>query len=395
MQQGDKTILFLQHNAGRTGAPMVLLHLLRWLKQNTDYQLKLLLKEGGALQDKFAAVAEVTFLASMDRRVRRNPFQRVLRKIGLAYQQDYRHNPLPRIYPADSIDLVYVNSIAAGDLLKWVEHLECPIITHVHELGSWMHKLKESWEAIVRQSSGFIAVSRAVERNLIENCGIASEKVLLAYEFSELPDISNLAATRVGMRRKLGIDESKVVIGGSGAETWRKGKDLFVQLAFLAAKRGLNQLSFLWIGAGGPNWHEEHQQLQYDIETAGIGDRIQILPHVDNPYDYYSTFDIFAMTSREDPYPLVNIEVASLGIPIVCFEKSGGSSELVANDAGFVVPYLDQAEMLEHLKLLAEDIPLRQKMGAVAAKRARMHDVVQGASVIANIMQQRLESQDL
>ena len=51
------------------------------------------------------------------------------------------------------------------------------------------------------------------------------------------------------------------------------------------------------------------------------------------------------MTSREDPFPLVNLEAAISGVPIICFEKSGGSPEIIDDSSGFVVPYGDTQEM--------------------------------------------------
>jgi glycosyltransferase involved in cell wall biosynthesis len=61
---------------------------------------------------------------------------------------------------------------------------------------------------------------------------------------------------------------------------------------------------------------------------------------VSNPLDYLSVFDIFALTSREDPYPLVVLEAALLQKPMVCFEKAGGAQDLIETDAGLIVPYL-------------------------------------------------------
>jgi hypothetical protein len=47
-----KSILFISHNTGRNGAPIVLLHLLRWLKENTDLPIRILCKSPGPLGQK-------------------------------------------------------------------------------------------------------------------------------------------------------------------------------------------------------------------------------------------------------------------------------------------------------------------------------------------------------
>ncbi|HEX8833654.1 MAG TPA: hypothetical protein VF719_05610, partial [Abditibacteriaceae bacterium] len=51
-----KRILFISHAATRTGAPMMLLHLLRWLAENSDFECDLLLLRGGPLESEFYKV---------------------------------------------------------------------------------------------------------------------------------------------------------------------------------------------------------------------------------------------------------------------------------------------------------------------------------------------------
>jgi glycosyltransferase involved in cell wall biosynthesis len=53
------------------------------------------------------------------------------------------------------------------------------------------------------------------------------------------------------------------------------------------------------------------------------------------------------MPSREDPFPLVCIEMGLLGIPIVCFEKATGTAEVLSNGGGKIIPYLDIESMAE------------------------------------------------
>jgi glycosyltransferase involved in cell wall biosynthesis len=55
------------------------------------------------------------------------------------------------------------------------------------------------------------------------------------------------------------------------------------------------------------------------------------------------------MTSREDPFPLVCIEVGMLGKPIVCFEKATGTAEIIEKGGGFIVPYLSVEGMAEKI----------------------------------------------
>ena len=86
--------------------------------------------------------------------------------------------------------------------------------------------------------------------------------------------------------------------------------------------------------------------------------------------------DIHLLLSREDPYPLVVLEAASVGIPTVCVSGGGGRSEFIEKDAGFCVPYGDLMQMARRLNELAENSIVRNEMGLNARKKlaARHHE---------------------
>jgi glycosyltransferase involved in cell wall biosynthesis len=145
----------------------------------------------------------------------------------------------------------------------------------------------------------------------------------------------------------------------------------------------------MWIG-GSTNGMELYE-IEHDIRQAGISDRVHFINHVSNPLDYYREFNVFAMISREDPFPLVNLEVASLGKPIVCFKNAGGTPEFVEDDAGFIVPYLDIAEMADKIILLAKDDELRKKLGRRSLEKVKEnYDISVGASKILKIVERFL-----
>ena len=60
MGPSPPSILFVSHDASRTGAPIALLTFLRWLRANTDYRFEVLLGCGGPLEPAFEALAPTT-----------------------------------------------------------------------------------------------------------------------------------------------------------------------------------------------------------------------------------------------------------------------------------------------------------------------------------------------
>lgn len=145
-----------------------------------------------------------------------------------------------------------------------------------------------------------------------------------------------------------------------------------MQLARHVALLGRDDVHFVWLGgrAGGT----EHEQLDFDIAQAGLGDRFHMVGLQDNPFDWYRAFDVFALTSREDPYPLVGLETSVLGVPMVCFDRSGGMTEFVTRhaeengSAGVIVPYIDVEAMADAAIRLIDDPAERAAMGARASR---------------------------
>ena len=70
--------------------------------------------------------------------------------------------------------------------------------------------------------------------------------------------------------------------------------------------------------------------------------------------EYFARFDIFAMTSWEDPCPRVVLENMGLGKPVVCFAGGGGAPEVVG-DTGVIVPEFDSRAMAQAIADLAAD----------------------------------------
>jgi glycosyltransferase involved in cell wall biosynthesis len=384
-------ILFISHSADRTGAPIVFLNFLRWLKDNTNIIFEILLRTGGVLHSDFKAMAPTTIYnpPNFSNRL----FYKFIGRLGYRNHGSKRYvQHLLDTYKTSQIDLIYCNSVTNGEILHNLAGLKCPVICHVHELDYWIHNCgPNNFENVKKYTIHYIAVSEAVKINLVQRHGIPNDKIDVVHEFVPSFDKIGAATNTASLRKSLGIPKDVFIVGGSGYETWRKGKDLFIQLAINVFNRS-NDLPIYFVWIGGSKKGSDIYQLQHDIRKAGLTDRIFLVPEVSNPLDYFATFDIFAMVSREDPFPLVNLEAASLGKPIICFEQAGGSQEFVEDDAGFVVPYLDLVAMADKVITLVKDKGLRHRLGARAAKKVQeRHDISVAAPQLLKIIENLLE----
>jgi len=370
-----KKNLFISHSAGRTGAPLMLLNFLTWMKEKTDIQFEVLLKTTGELERDFARLAPTRIFSPSQakqsiwaRLKRRLGFESTASKTHIAHLLDHYRN--------SGISLIYSNTITNGEILEALSPIGIQAVTHIHELDYW---IKESGEKnlaqVKRYSSAFITASHAVERNLVDNYGFSGDTIQTVHSFIPSVPVPPSDFARALIRKNLGISSDAFVVVGSGYETWRKGKDLFVQLAACVRQRlKVENVHFLWVGGRIDN--EEYYKIAHDIKKAGLKEYVHFCGEVSNPLDYFAASDIFTLVSREDPYPLVCLEAAILGKPILCFDNAGGMPEFVEDDAGFVVPYLDVEAMADKVIDLIKDEKLREQTGERAAQKVKERHVI-------------------
>ena len=378
-------ILFVSHEGTLTGAPGMLLHFVRWLRDHSTVEPEIALLKGGPLAADFAEVGPTTvlddvlgwnsphrleaFLASRGRHRSALRLER-LRLRGLMAQ-------------LQTTRTVYLNSVASLRLLHPLPRAETAI-AHVHELPSamkWAMRPQDP-DLLHTRVDHLVAAADCVADGLVQSQGIAGDRITRVYEFIDTARVlAPPRRDRAAIRAQLGLPADALVVGGSGFADWRKGIDLFVQMARAARLSGRDDIHFVWVGdrAGG----SEATQLDFDIEQSGVGDHLHLVGLQPRSFDWYRAFDVFALTSREDPYPLVGLETGLLEVPMVCFAGSGGMTELVsrspsegAGESGVIVPYIDVEAMTRAVVELLDDPERRGAMGRrAAAVVSRDHEV--------------------
>ncbi len=353
-RQKDKglKILFISHDAYRAGAQLLLLSLLEWIKENTDIDIRLILLSGGALLPEFEKISDVLVLHEADHV--HTTDDRIARIIG-----DFCGN---------SVDLIYGNSVVAGKIYQYLESLHAPIITHAHELEKSIQRFAgpKVMRQVVKYTERYISASPAVTRNLVANHNIRREKIDTIYEFIQVDSSLSCSVDKEQLRAQLGLKPSPVICFGCGTTDWRKGPDIFIDSAYRLIRKGIRNFHFYWLGRSCKN---ELHILQKRVQKLNLREFVTFLGEKEHPRSYFSAGDIFLLTSREDPFPLVCLEAAECGLPVICFEGSGGMPDFVRNDIGFTVAYEDVDAMTEKLAYLINNPSDRAALGQRAREK--------------------------
>jgi glycosyltransferase involved in cell wall biosynthesis len=339
-------ILFISHEATRTGAPMFLLHLVRWLRRNTDLAFEVLLAKGGPLEEEFAKVA-------------------VVRAPGF-----FADNP----GALSAFSLIYSNTICNGRLVDELPRGSIPVITHVHELDYGYDSLgARNMATVLRQTSHFIACAEAVADRLRTIFRILPERISVHHEVIDVEEVFTKAASvsAADLRTAYDLPADAAILAGCGTFDLRKAPDLFVQLA--ARIRSLwtspRPLRFVWIGR--MTVPELGKIVRHDIRRTGLQNEIKLIGELPSPHALLALADIFCLTSREDPFPLAMLEAAALGKPVVCFEGAGGGREFCDAGGGVAVPMLNIDAMARACLAWLTDPANQSADGARAAETVR------------------------
>jgi glycosyltransferase involved in cell wall biosynthesis len=376
-----KRILFIGHDANRAGAPMILLHFLQWLKENeSGFATDLLLFQDGDLTKEYQKVIDAYVLP-------KGETKNLLKRGGRFLKKRFKLAPgLPKRTPlVKHYDVVVGNTIISLEYLKKFKQKGARTICWLHELEFAVNIYsKEKFIALAEYVDCFLVVSRAVEE-MLEKFGIA-KKTHLVYGFSKT-DFAPLGEKDVeAVKKELKIPPDAFIIGGSGTIEWRKGTDIFLQIA-RRLKTKYHNFYFVWVGGKSTHSDMEYNQIRHDFERLEVDGNVIFAGLQENPQRFFAAMDLFALTSREDPFPLVCLEAAALEKPIVCFEGAGGATEFVENDCGYIAPYLDIEAFADKIVALYEDAETRGNFGKRAAQKVReRHNLEAAAPLILEVI---------
>jgi glycosyltransferase involved in cell wall biosynthesis len=366
-----KKILFISHDGSRTGAPLVLLNLLNYIKDHTQINCALILLNGGSYSNEFSEAVNGSMVIGVPKGGRLNRLKFYLRAFIIHYQKPRKFANPWKIFKG-SYDFVYANTIVSASFgYQLSKKNNTKFILHLHEHDYSKKAYYRNWNQSIDYTSvfKFIAVSNYSKRVYSEYWNLPLDKLTVVNEFINIQNIKTPTRYKADIRTELSL-QANFVVGGCGVGSWRKGFDIFISLCKFSKKHG-KSWDFLWVGGIS---NDQLAQLEYEQNRMEIGN-LFLTGETDSPQNYLNILDVFVLTSREDPFPLVCLEAATLEKPIVLFDDVGGMTEFVETDAGITVPYCDLVGMFEALIYLEQNPEEKQLLGKRAAEKVNNYDV--------------------
>lgn len=126
------------------------------------------------------------------------------------------------------------------------------------------------------------------------------------------------------------------------------------------------------------NWHlviagegPEREAILAEADRLEINHRVHLPGNLDKPEKLVGLFDIFALSSDSEQFPISVVEAMAAGLPVAACDVGDIAAMVADENRAYIVPACDEEELELALVQLASDAALREKLGAANQEKAR------------------------
>jgi len=337
-----RRVLFVSHEATRTGAPKIILNILKHFSQNCDIQCETILHSGGHLAGEFESYSH-----SLDcLNIPNDQPEEIKKRVSRFLNKEKENAPV----------LAICNSMESRYIAKEIAGEDVPVIMLVHELPSSYSE--EDYQSVYEIAEKVIFPVHHVREAADAKTPVPISKSIVLSQGLLNPDFGKAITRDVAhsqIRNELNIPENSFIVLGCGTLDLRKGIDHYAAIARRVTElnRSSTPIHFVWVGEG-PRWtHSTYHYVQVDLDKSRARDHVHFIGERANVEPYFMGADTFLMSSRVDPFPCVIHEAMASSLPVITFDQAGGAPEAIDNGAGFVVPYADYEQTANVIRMLA------------------------------------------
>ena len=340
--QSKRRVVFVSHEATRTGAPKIILNILKHFKEACDIQCETVLQSGGHLATEFEehSIVDCFNVESKNR-------EEIRKRTARVVNREKNNKPV----------LAICNSMESRQVAAAFSSHGVPCVSLVHELPSSYSE--EDYHFVFEASRKVVFPAHAVRDSADAKTPLPPGKsVVLSQGLLDPHFGTGITRDRAyaQIRQELSIPSNAFIVLGCGTLDLRKGIDHYAAIArqVAAANQSNTPIHFVWVGEG-PRWcHSIHHYVQLDLKKSKARNLVHFVGERQNVEPYFVGSDAFLMTSRVDPFPCVIHEAMATSLPIITFANSGGTTEAIDNGAGIIVPYADYERAANVIQTLAE-----------------------------------------
>ncbi len=211
---------------------------------------------------------------------------------------------------------------------------------------------------------GVIAISKGVEKHLLEDFGVSRKKVYQIYNGIDVESFRDRPARTEVLRKELALPKDAVIVGSLGRFSEVKGYKYLVQACSRLYAEGRN-IFLLLVGEGSTA-----PSLKKLASESHLKDSFRIVVPKGDVKPYLFLMDIFCLPSLQEGLGLSLMEAMASGCACVASDI-GGLSELISEaENGLLSGSRDVSSIKQKIEVLLEDPGFREALGGEARKRA-------------------------
>jgi glycosyltransferase involved in cell wall biosynthesis len=222
-----------------------------------------------------------------------------------------------------------------------------PVIGVHHAFGDYHRRTRKLFAHIFRWRLSLLGVSDAVRDDM--RASLPKWPTGRIQTLYNRIDIEQLQATQLPAaeaREALGLSSSAFIVGNVGRLHPDKDQATLLR-GFALARPSLPKNSQLVIMGKG----RLEQDLKELARELDIGSQVLFLGQVADARRYYKAFDVFALSSDNEPFGMVLLEAMVAGVPLLA-TSAGGAKEVVEG-VGVLFPLGDDQHLAQGLGYLA------------------------------------------
>jgi glycosyltransferase involved in cell wall biosynthesis len=277
-----------------------------------------------------------------------------------------------RIIKTEKYDIVHTHSSKAGFLGRLAAKLSGVSMIlytpHAFAFQAYSNRIIKLFFVAIekimsRFSTRLICVSESENKIAIQNRITDIEKITVIHNAVESNNhrVDNNKINE--LKRNLGINNKRIVIGTVGYFRHQKGYPFFLKTAHAVIK-DYEDIIFLIIGSG-----KRKLEIEKMIRSLKIEKYIIILDSFDHDNIYYSLMDIFVLTSLWEGMPYTILEAMCMGKPVIATDVTGSRDVVVHEKTGLLVPSKNINAIADAIIMLINDPKKRKILGVNGRKR--------------------------
>jgi glycosyltransferase involved in cell wall biosynthesis len=274
---------------------------------------------------------------------------------------------LARIIRAVRPDIVHTHTAKAGAVGRVAALLagRRPVVVHTfhgHVLRGYFGRFgtlvfRAIETVLARVTDRLVAVSPEVRDELV-GLGVAPASKFSVIRLGiELEPRVAFDGDPREVRRRLGVDPDRFVVGWFGRMTAVKRTDDLLSMLASLRERGVDALLLL-VGDG-----DDRERLEQRAHDLGLARSCLFLGYQEDVAAWYAVCDAVVLTSASEGTPVTIIEALAAGRPVVATGVGGVPDVVDEGETGFLVDPGDTAALAERLATLAGDPALGTRMG--------------------------------